>query len=182
MADIVKLERSVYAGYELEFVYGTDWFYDVQIDADSMGFAVRFEKKRFEKTIQKRFTDKLYAPHWDAPEAYGIFDGDVLIAALEVTPEVWNNRLRVTNLWVDAPYRRLGYGRLLMDKAKEMAAHGNHRAAVLETQCCNAGAIAFYFCQGFVLAGFDRMAYSNEDIEKREVRLEMAYWSGRERI
>lgn len=43
---------------------------------------------------------------------------------------------------------------------------------VLETQSCNVQAISFYRKQGFELVGLDSAAYSNDNIEKGEVRLE----------
>jgi hypothetical protein len=50
---------------------------------------------------------------------------------------------------------------------------------VLETQTNNATAISFYLNFGFEFIGFDSAAYSNEDIEKKEVRLELGLrlWS-----
>lgn len=47
------------------------------------------------------------------------------------------------------------------------------RMIVLETQSCNKKAIDFYMKHGFSLIGLDMYAYSNEDPEKHEVRLEM---------
>ena len=47
------------------------------------------------------------------------------------------------------------------------------RMAVLETQSCNERAIAFYRKQGFEIMGFDLYAYSNEDPQRHEVRIEM---------
>ncbi len=48
-----------------------------------------------------------------------------------------------------------------------------HRAIILETQSCNTAAIAFYLAQGFTFMGFNACEYSNQDIEKHEVRIEM---------
>ena len=45
---------------------------------------------------------------------------------------------------------------------------------MLETQSCNDPAIRFYRKHGFALIGFDLTAYSETDVEKREVRLEFA--------
>ena len=44
---------------------------------------------------------------------------------------------------------------------------------VLETQSCNMPAIAFYLSRGFAIGGMDLFHYSNEDLEKHEVRIEM---------
>ena len=123
--------------------------------------------------IHKEFTDALFAPHWDDPHAFGLFDGNRLLAIIEVTPENWNNRLRITNLFVQEGYRRRGYGSLLMTKAREIARAQGRRAIILETQSCNAAAIQFYLTQGLSFMGFNACEYSNQDIDRREIRLEL---------
>lgn len=45
--------------------------------------------------------------------------------------------------------------------------------AVLETQSYNYKAISFYKKNGFEIIGFDRYAYSNEDPEDHNMRIEM---------
>ena len=47
---------------------------------------------------------------------------------------------------------------------------------MLETQSCNAAAIAFYRSQGFTLNGFDRSCYGNDDVQRREVRLDLVFF------
>ena len=56
------------------------------------------------------------------------------------------------------------------------APHFRRRALLLETQSCNVGAIAFYLKEGFSLFGFDACCYSNEDIPRGEVRLELGMY------
>ena len=46
----------------------------------------------------------------------------------------------------------------------------------LETQSCNTNAIGFYLHQGFELIGFDKCCYTNKDIERREVRINLGYF------
>ncbi len=62
-----------------------------------------------------------------------------------------------------------------MDKAKEIADVQKRRAIILETQSCNTNAIEFYLHEGFELMGFDSCCYSNNDIEKHEVRINLVY-------
>ena len=81
--------------------------------------------------------------------------------------------LRITNLIVQDGFRRRGYGSLLMTKAREIARSQGRRALILETQSCNTAAISFYLSQGFSFMGFNACEYSNQDLEKHEVRLEM---------
>ena len=59
--------------------------------------------------------------------------------------------------------------RQILKKAEESGA----RMAVLETQTCNTVAISFYKSFGFEIIGFDLYSYSNDDPEKKEVRLEL---------
>ena len=60
-----------------------------------------------------------------------------------------------------------------MRKAEEVAVVQGRRALVLETQSCNDPAICFYRASGFSFIGCDLLAYSNDDIDRQEVRLEM---------
>ena len=74
---------------------------------------------------------------------------------------------------------RKGVGKRLMDKAKEVAVRQKRRAVILETQSCNTNAIGFYLHQGFELIGFDTCCYSNEDIARREVRVNLGFFLAR---
>ncbi len=175
MWEIVPLPKERYEGYTIPFEYDTRAYYDVRLSRMEHGFSVDFVRTELSESIAKHFEDTLYEDWADAPEAHGILEGERLVAVLEVSPENWNNRLRVLNIWVDRDYRRHGLGRLLMDHAKAIARAQHRRAVILETQSCNEPAIAFYLAQGFQVAGFDACAYSNDDVAKGEVRLEMAY-------
>ena len=57
--------------------------------------------------------------------------------------------------------------------ARLLAERTNARMAVLETQSCNFKAISFYKKHGFEIIGFDLFAYSNDAIEKHNIRIEM---------
>lgn len=60
-----------------------------------------------------------------------------------------------------------------MNRITEAAESTGARMIVLETQSCNESAIAFYRKNGFSIIGFDLYAYSNNDPERHEVRIEM---------
>ena len=62
----------------------------------------------------------------------------------------------------------------VLDQA--VAALEKRRAIILETQSCNTAAISFYEHEGFRLIGFDSCCYSNNDISKKEVRIDMGYF------
>ncbi len=172
---LVELSISKFKGHPVKFEYETDSYYKTIITSNLNGFNVVFMKEKLKSVKEKSFTSELYKDHWENPNAYGYFDDERLVAVLEVTREVWNKRLRITNISVDKEYRRRQLGKSLMDKAKLIAKAEGLRAIILETQTFNTKAIDFYLSQGFVLGGFDSTCYSNEDIEKNEVRIELVY-------
>jgi len=172
---IVQLEREKWQDYPLASHYISEHYYDVSIAQESEGFQVAFTKKPFPVPYKKMPDDhdKLFQPWWDDVKAWGIIHEGQLIAAIETSIEGYSNRLRVTELWVDDAYRRQGIAYALMDKAVQRARNEQRRAVILETQSCNEGAISFYLKYGFSLIGFDACAYENNDIKRKEVRMEM---------
>jgi len=170
--EIQPLPREQWEGHPLPIRYETSHYYDAEID----GFEVRFVKKLFERPIERggeEGDDRLYAPWWEGAEAWGALEGGELVACVELWRENWSNRLRVTEVWVADSHHRRGIGTQLMDFAKQRAKELGCRALMLETQSGNENAIAFYLSQGLTLFGFDRCAYTNRDIERRDVRLEL---------
>ena len=117
--------------------------------------------------------DKLFPDYWEGAQAFGIFGSDKLIACLEIWKEEWSNRLHITELWVDEKHRRQGIGKELLDLAKSKAREFGCRVLILETQSCNENAIAFYLAYGFTLIGFNACEYQNNDLARKEVRMEM---------
>ena len=178
--EIIPLKRKKWQDYRLEFHYVANNYYDVEIDRSNDGFHVSFIKKPFDTPYEKMPDnyDKLFQPWWDEVKAWGIIKDGRLIAVVETAVEGWSNRLRVTELWVDDVYRRQGIGTALMDTAMRRAKEEKRRAVMLETQSCNEGAIAFYLAYGFSLIGFDACAYRNDDIRRKEVRMEMGIFLG----
>lgn len=177
---IVRLKKSEWKGFILPVEYTFSEYYDVKIKADTSGFTAVFERKAFSVPVKHSpeaydYPDRLFAPHWPGASAYGIFDEGSLTGAIEIYPEKWSDRLRVTELWCSEKYRKRGRGKALMDKAKEYAVKHGFRMIILETQSCNVNAIDFYLSQGFRLAGFDAYCYSNHDIENKEVRVELGW-------
>jgi len=177
---IIPLEREKWQDYRLEFHYTANNYFDVEIDRSNDGFHVSFVKKPFDTPYEKMpdDTDKLFQPWWDEIKAWGIIKDGRLIAVVETAVEGWSNRLRVTEFWVDDAYHRQGIGTALMDVAMQRAKDERRRAVMLETQSCNEVAIDFYLAYGFSLIGFDACAYQNNDIERKEVRMEMGILLG----
>jgi GNAT superfamily N-acetyltransferase len=184
---IIELPKEKWKGAVIPIVTRSDSYYDFEIkQLDSEGCKIELVKRKAEKEIlhtpeEYDFPDSLYQDHWENAEAFGVVgDNDELLACIEVCPEEWSNRLLVTELWVSDGLRGQGYGKRLMDKAKEMAKAQGRRAIILETQSCNTNAIGFYLHEGFELVGFDTCCYTNDDIGRREVRINLGFFFHRE--
>ena len=185
--DIVTLPREQWQGVKIPLTVRSNSYFDVQLrPLDAEGGQITLVRKRAEAEIvhtqeEYDFPDSLYQAHWEKAEAWGVVgEGGELLACIEVCPEEWSNRLLVTELWVSEALRGTGLGKRLMDKAKEIAGRQKRRAVILETQSCNAGAIGFYLHEGFELIGLDTCCYTNRDVERREVRLNLGYFPDRE--
>ena len=185
--EIIALPKEQWKGTPIPMVVRSDSYYDVEIrPLDRDECTVSLVRKEAEKEIvhtpdEYDFPDQLYQDYWEKAEAFGVAGDDgKLLACIEVCPEEWSNRLMITELWVAEELRGKGIGRRLMDKAKEVAAAQKRRAIILETQSCNTNAIGFYLSQGFELIGFDTCCYTNNDIGRHEVRINLGYFFNRE--
>ena len=172
---ITHLDRKQWGGHQLMFRYTAHNYYDLEVSQSEESFIATLTKKPFDVPFEKKpdDTDMLFQPWWEDVMAWGIVENEQLIAVIETAVEGWSNRLIVTELWIDDNYRRQGIATALMDIAKNRAIEEKRRVLMLETQSCNEGAITFYLQYGFELIGFDKYAYSNNDTERKEVRLNM---------
>lgn len=171
---ITALDKKKYKGFTLEFKYTTEHYYDIIIDPNEI-FSIKLIKKAYGKELHKGFTAELYQDYFENASAFSLTDNGQVLGYLEVDRELWNNRLRVTELLILDKYREKGYGSFLIKKAKEIAEDEGFREIILETQSCNSKAIEFYMKNGFKINGIDLTCYTKDDVDKKEVRLEMVY-------
>lgn len=178
---ITELDKENWKGFPLPLSYTSEQYYDISIMKTAEGYDISIIKKRFESPYthpadKGGYMDKLFEDWWENARAFGIVDDGKLLAAIEVCPEEWSNRLIVTELHVFNELRGQGYGKKLMDIAKELTVKGGYRALMLETQSSNVNAVDFYLHEGFTLIGFDSCCYTNNDVENREVRFDMGWF------
>ncbi|MCR4939403.1 MAG: GNAT family N-acetyltransferase [Treponemataceae bacterium] len=185
--EIIPLPKEKWKGTPIPMTVKSDSYYDLELSPlNGEGCNISLIKKPVEKEIvhtaeEYDFPDGLYQDHWEKAEAYGVVnEKGEMKACIEVCPEEWSNRLMVTELWVSEELRGRGLGKALMDKAKEVALQQKRRALILETQSCNTNAIGFYLSQGFELIGFDSCCYTNDDIGRREFRINLGFFFHRE--
>lgn len=178
---VIDLPKGQWKDTVLPITYTETQYYDVDLKRTDTGFSLDIVLKDLDEPYtcdpsRYDFPDKLYADWWEGALAKGVVIDGKLAAAIETCPEEWSNRLRVTELWIDTPYQKMGIGKVLMNAAKEQALREKRRALILETQSSNVNAIGFYLHEGFTLIGFDSCCYSNEDIARKEVRLELGFF------
>lgn len=154
--EIVYLPKEQWRNYIIPFRYTTQEYYDVAVHQKEAGFSVEIERKRFESPVthtpdEYDFPDKLYEEWWENACAWGVLIEGELKAVIETDPEIWSNRLRVVELWVDEQYQKQGIGHALMEVAN------------------------------FTLIGMDTCCYKNNDLDRKEVRIEMGWFPDRKK-
>lgn len=170
---VVELAKSDAYQAELRSGYATSEYYDVSISRRVDGWKIELVLKPFGKTLEKEYKGRLFEDHVEEARVFAAMLGGKQVGWIELGYDRWNNRMRVWEFLVDEGCRRRGIGTSLMRRAVEVAKERGARMLVLETQTCIGPAIDFYLQFGFELIGLDTAAYSNEDIEKKEVRLEL---------
>ncbi|MDD4593325.1 MAG: GNAT family N-acetyltransferase [Parabacteroides sp.] len=179
--EIVHLPKEKWKGTVIPISYKTNEYYDVVVSKTDKGYSIEIGKKDLAKPIihsseEYNFPDKLYEDYWENAYAWGVLDNNELVAAIETDIELWSNRLRITELWVADKYQKQGIGNALIEIAKEQARRERRRAVILETQSCNVNAVEFYQHEGFSLIGMDTCCYRNNDLQRKEVRLEFGWF------
>ena len=178
---IEELDKEKWKGTRLPVSYTSDFYYDVCVIRTPDGFSVPIQKKRFDSPFTHvpedgDYPDSLYEDWCENARAYGIVEEGNLLAAIEICPEEWSNRLMVTELFVGEELRGRGYGKKLIELAKDMTVKNRYRALILETQSSNVNAVDFYLHEGFTLIGFDSCCYTNSDLNRKEVRFDMGWF------
>jgi len=172
---IKKVSRSAMKEKKVPFEYDSDSFYEVVMKRAQDGWSMTLQRRRRPKIFKKRSTDTIIEPFKGNTEIFLAFVDGEEAGHLQIEHQRWNNSLRVWDIGVEWKYRRMGVGSALMGKCKERAQKLGARRIILETQTSNANAIDFYLSQGFELVGMDLTNYTNEDVGRNEVRVEMAY-------
>jgi ribosomal protein S18 acetylase RimI-like enzyme len=168
---IVELDKNQYKGFEIEFSYTTKYLHLVKIKK-SKGIHIHIKKKRIFRNKERSSFIHLFEDYVENSQAFGIFERKKLVAVIEGALESWNNTYRILNLYVSKRHRKEGFATLLFNHIEALAKKQDARAIILEVQSCNDPALSFYEKQGLHFIGLNTLAYTNEDIQKNEVRLE----------
>lgn len=171
--EIAELSRSGAYLRELRSRYTMSHYYDVSVRRKCESWTISLTCKPFEKTLEKEYRGKLFEDHVSEPRVFVAAMDQKEVGWIELGYDKWNNRMRVWEFLVEQEFRKQGIGTALMTHAVKTAREKGARMLVLETQTNNSAGISFYLSFGFEFLGLDLMAYSNEDVEKKEVRLEL---------
>jgi ribosomal protein S18 acetylase RimI-like enzyme len=145
----------------------------VRLRREKNSWKAEVVKKAFPEPFKKTFQSRFYESFVEEPRVFAAKVNEQQAGWIELGYQNWNNTMRVWEFLVKEGYRRKGIGTQLMNQAVKIAKEKDARLLVLETQSCNMPAIDFYLNYGFELIGFDTAAYSNNDVDKKEVRFEM---------
>jgi ribosomal protein S18 acetylase RimI-like enzyme len=159
------------------FTYTSNFYYDVvkQNTEEEDGWTFVLQKTPFNKPFIKSIQEKVFEPYKENAEYYvALNDLDEEIGLLVIGHTKWNNLLRIWDCYIAISAQRQRLGTQLLQFAEAKAKKLYARGIILECQSSNYPAIQFYRNYGFDLIGFDLICYSNTDVEKHEVRLEMA--------
>jgi ribosomal protein S18 acetylase RimI-like enzyme len=170
---IAELTWTEASSIRLLYKYTSLHYYDVSIVREPDGWKTELTLKPREGPVEKVSESRFFEEFVEEPRAFAATLSGEQVGWLEVGYHKWNNRTRVWEILVKDGFRRRGIGTALMNHAIKLAKEKGARALVLETQTCNAPAIDFYLKHGFELVGFDATAYTNQDVDRREVRLEL---------
>jgi len=134
--EITELDQT-WKGRKIPFHYVSSHHYAVRLTENPQCWELSLRREALEAPAENNFEDTLLEDYLEEPLLFGAFEGGELIGILELAAENWNNRLRVSNLWVREGWRRRGIGRQLMRKAEELAAMqgSRHRPCPLVGVC-----------------------------------------------
>ncbi|MGM0752821.1 MAG: GNAT family N-acetyltransferase [Bacillota bacterium] len=168
-------QKNYTTGKKVFYKYTSEKYYDIHIERKDNSWNFSLAEERFDVPFEKKFEEEIFEPYKEGSEVYLAEFYEEEAAVMVIQHMEWNNTLLIHDLYVDARFKKNGIGKSLIEVAKKRATELGVRAINLETQTSNYPAIQFYLKNGFDLIGLNSISYSNEDIEKKEVRIEMGY-------
>ncbi|MGV2939345.1 GNAT family N-acetyltransferase [Mesobacillus sp. LC4] len=168
-------QKDYFAGKKVFYEYTSEKYYDIHIEQKDNGWNFSLAEERFAVPFEKKLEEEIFEPYKEGSEVYFADYKEEEAAVMVIQHMEWNNTLFIHDLYVYKRFKKIGIGRSLIEVAKKRATELGVRAINLETQTSNYPAIQFYIKNGFDLIGLNSIFYSNEDIEKKEVRIEMGY-------
>ncbi|QTD43452.1 GNAT family N-acetyltransferase [Sporosarcina sp. Te-1] len=176
MSTIQRIYKENYlAGKKVRYCYTSEKYYEVDQEEIDKGWVFTLREECFDKPFVKSMEENIFEEYKEGAEAYTAEVNGTEAGIMMIQEMDWNHTLLIHDLHVYPSFQKKRIGRKFIDMAKQRAVELGARSIVLETQTSNYPAIQFYLRNGFRVVGLNTISYSNEDVVKNEVRLEMAY-------
>jgi ribosomal protein S18 acetylase RimI-like enzyme len=176
MVTIRQIYQKDYpTGKKVSYKYRSERYYETHIERNDNGWNFSLTEGSFVDPFDKNYEEEIFEPYKHGSEVYLAELNEEETAIMVIQKMEWNNTLLIHDLYVDDRFKKNGIGSILIEVAKKRATELGVRAIYLETQTSNYPAIQFYLKNGFEFIGFNSISYSNEDVEKNEVRIEMGF-------
>jgi ribosomal protein S18 acetylase RimI-like enzyme len=152
---------------QLDASYKTDYVWQMQFQEQEQAVQSAFTQVRLPRTM---IVDGLYKPHHllailqQADHAFVAGYDEDIVGCLSGDVEVWQGVFTITTLIVHPQVRRMGIGKLLFERAKDIARQNECKRLLMTVQTKNHPAIEFMRKQGFVFCGYNDKYYLNGDI------------------
>lgn len=171
--------RQIYSknyptGKKVFYKYTSDKYYELHIESTDNGWNFSITEEIFVTPFVKELEEEIFESYKEGSEYYLAELNGIESAIMVIQKMEWNDTLLIHDLYVDDRFKGYGIGRSLIEVAKKRATELGVRAITLETQTSNYPAVQFYLKNGFELVGFNTISYTNEDVNNKEVRIEMA--------
>jgi ribosomal protein S18 acetylase RimI-like enzyme len=173
-----KLDHNNLQDRVINFQYESPGHYRVDLHENVDGWTINLKREEFGETFRKKEQEKVISPYKGNSEIHAAFVDGQEAGLIQFEFQEYNKSVRVWDIDVMPEFRRMGVGKALMELCISRSRELGARRIVLETQTSNLKAIAFYRTMGFNFIGLDASHYTNDDIDKKEVRLEMAMHLG----
>ena len=125
-----------------------------------------YTTEKFDTATQMCFPDENY--NYDKLSEnhvfVGAYDGGKCIG-LAILGDSWNKYMYLYDLKVNKDYRRKNVGKMLIEKAKEIAIERGYRGLYTQGQDNNLAACLFYIKRNFVIGGLDTNVYKGTNQE-----------------
>jgi len=176
MVTIRQIYQKDYAnGKKVVYKYKSERYYETDIERKDNGWNLSLNERSFVDPFEKNYEEEIFEPYKEGSEVYLAELNDEEAGIMVIQKMEWNNTLLIHDLYVDDQFKKNGIGSILIEIAKKRATNLGVRAIYLETQTSNYPAIQFYLKNDFELIGCNSISYSNEDVKKKEVRIEMGF-------
>lgn len=168
-------QKNYPMGKQVFYQYTSEKYYEIQMETSNDGWNISLTEEVFAAPFKKNLKEEIFDSHKEGSEVYVSENNGEETGIIVIQHVKWNNTLLIHDLYVDIQFKRKGIGSTLFEIAQIRARELGVRMIVLETQSSNFPAIQFYLKNGFQLIGLNLNSYSNDDIKKKEIRIEMGY-------